>query len=355
MATTATNLDNIKVNYPSMIDQFDLRIGDYGLLRKATEYSNNSTGIISNDLKTKAMDSWGRTIDIPVMSQVGGAGVLGTGLSCSPSDSEPVSAFMNVTWVTVSASWYMEPSKNEQNEINYLQEWMNQYKAKMAAIYNSIDAAVDTALIAALCVEAQYSSSYIGLGNKYGVLTADRIDVSLAQRTGFLNDLTSIQKADDLYGRQDIIGSTNAESIVRDMGAQGTGNDTNEAYQLGLFDFSFTNNVTVGAASDASCYVVPKGSFGVVYRNHPDCKAGRMTTSGKKYGMVYDEVLGTFVDTMFESDCADINAKTGNALDVSNVQEKHQIAVNYGILTPYSAFATSAKGAVIRGFNFQTA
>ena len=354
MATTATNLDNIKVKYPSMIDQFDLRTGDFGLLKKANEYTNSSTGIISNDLKTKAMDSWGRTIDIPVMSQVGGAGVLGTGLSCSPADSEPVSAFMNVTWVTVSASWYMEPSKNEQNEINYLQEWLNQYKAKMAAIYDSIDSAIDTALIAALTVQAQYSSSYIGAG-KYGALTANRIDVSLAQRTGFLNDLTSIQKADDIYGRQDIIGSTNAESIVRDMGAQGSGNDTNEAYQLGLFDFNFTNNVTVGAASDASCYVVPKGSFGIVFRNHPDCKAGRNTTSGKNYGMVYDDVLQTTVDTMFESDCADINAKTGNALDVSNVQEKHQVSVNYGILTPYNNFAVSGQGGVIRGFNFQTA
>lgn len=351
MATTATNLDNIKVNYPSMLDQFDLRMADYGLLAKANQYANDSTGIISNDLKAKAQDSWGRTIDIPVMSQV--AGTLGTGLSCSPADSVPVSAFMNVTWVTVSASWYMEPSKNEQNEINYLQEYMNQYKAKMNAIYNNLDAAVDTALIAALCVQAQYSSSYIG--GKYGALTANRIDATLAQRDGFLNDLTSIQKADNIYGRQDVIGSTNAESIVRALGAQGTGNDTNDAYQLGLFDFSFTNNVTVGAASDASCYVVPKGSFGMVFRNHPDAKAGRMTTSGKQYGMVYDDVLGTNVDTMFESDCADINVKTGNALDTSNVQEKHQVSVNYGIITPYSNFAVSGEGAVIRGFNFQTA
>ena len=351
MATTATNLDNIKANYPSMLDQFDLRKGDYGLLRKANEYANSATGIISSDLKAKALDSWGRTIDIPVMSQV--AGALGSALSCSPADSVPVSAFVNVTWATVSASWYMEPSLNDQNEISYLQMWLNQYQAKMNAIYNSIDTAIDTALIAALAVQAQYNSSYIG--GKYGALTANRIDVSLAQRTGFLNDLTSIQAADDIFGRQDIIGSTNAQSIVRALGAQGTGNDVNDAYQLGLFDFSFTNNVTVGAASDATCYFVPKGSFGAVFRNHPDCKASRSTTSGKQYGMVFDPVLGTMVDTMFESDCADINAKTGNALDVSNVQEKHQVAVNYGILTPYSNFAVSGQGGVIRAFNFQTA
>jgi hypothetical protein len=303
------------------------------------------------------MNSYGRTVDIPVMSQVPNAAGLGTGLACSSSDSEPISAFVNITWVTVSNEWFMEPSKNDQNEIGYLQEFAAQYSAKMSAIYNSIDAAIDTALIAALTVEADYGSSYIGVGNKYGALTASRIDASLAQRTTFLNDLTSIQKADDIYGRQDIIGSTNMESIVRDMGAQGGGNDTNEAYQLGLFDFSFTNNVTVGAASDATGYVVPKGSFGIVFRNSPDPRAGRSTTDGKQYGMIYDPVLGTNIDTMFYSACADINAKTGNALDVANVQEHHQVAVTYGIMTPYAQYTAGTSGApgVIRAFNFQTA
>ena len=355
MATTATVLDNIKVNYPNLLDQFDLRVADYGLLRKAIINSDMSDGIISADLKEKAAMSYGRTIDIPVMSQVGGAGVLGSSLACTATDSVPVSAFVNVTWVTVSTSWFMEPSKNEQNEISYLQEWANQYKAKMSAIYNNIDAAIDTALIAALCVEAQYTNSMIGVGNKYGALTANRIDVALAQRELFLNDMVSINKSDDIYGRQDLIGSTNAESILRNTFAQGQANDTNTGFQAGLFDATFTNNVTVGAASDASCYVVPKGSFGVVFRNSLDCKAGRSTTDGKQYSTMYDSVLGTTVDTMYSSSCADINVKTGNALDTHNVQEQHQVAVNFGILTPSTDFATSAKGAVIRGFNFQTA
>jgi hypothetical protein len=355
MATTATNLDNIKVNYPSMLDKFDNRLGDYGLLKKANEYSNSSMGIVTNDLKTKAQNSWGRTIDIPVMAPDGGT--LTSGLVCTPGDTVAISSFVNVTWVSVSGSWFMEPSLNEQNEINYLQMWLNHYNATMDLIYNSVDTSINAGLVAALAIQAEYSSSYIGAG-KYGALTANRIDASLAQRPGFLNDLTSIQKADDIFGRQDIIGSTNMESIVRDLGAQGSGNDTNDAYQLGLFDFSFTNNVAVGAASDASGFVVPPGAFGIVYRNHPDCAAGRSTTSGKQYSTVFDPVFGTDMDVTFQSQCADINAKTGNALDVANVQELHQVNVNFGIITPSNSFgvgASDAKGGVIRAFNFQTA
>jgi hypothetical protein len=356
MATTATNLDNIKVNYPSMLDRYDNRTGDYGLLKKANENANSSMGIITNDLKMKAANSWGRTIDIPVMSPT--AGGIASGLVCTPTDDVAISAFMNVTWVSVSASWFMEPSLNEQNEISYLEMWLNQYKANLNAIYDSVDASIDTALTAALAVEAEYSNSMIGVGTKYGTLTADRIDVSLAQRELFLNDMTSINKSDDIFGRQDLIGSTNAESILRNTFGQGQSNDTNTAFQAGLFDATFTNNVTVGAASDASCYVVPKGSFGIVYRNHPDCAAGRSTTSGKQYSTVFDPVFGTDLDVTFQSVCADINAKTGNALDVANVQELHQINVNFGIITPSNSFGdpgSVAKGGVIRAFNFQTA
>lgn len=357
MAMTATVLDNIKVNYPSLIDQFDNRKADHGLLRKAVMNTVMAGGIISPDLIAKAKNSYGRTIDIPTISQT--PGTLGSALACTATDTVSVSAFVNVTWITVSASWFMEPAKNDQNEISYLQEFASQFNAQLSAIHNSMDASIDTALIAALCPEAQYGNSMIGVGNKYGALTASRIDVSLAQRELFLNDMTSIQKSDDLYGRQDIIGSTNAESILRNTFSQGMQNDTNTEFQAGLFDASFTNNVTVGAASDATCYVVPKGSFGIVTRNSPDCRANRSTTDGKIYGMHYDEMIGANLDTLYSSSCQDINAKTGNALDVAAVQEQHQIAVNFGILTPSSAWAAGppiigAPG-VIRAFNFQTA
>ena len=338
MAMTATVLDNIKVNYPNLLDQFDNRKADHGLLRKAIMNSNMAGGIISADLKEKAQNSYGRTIDIPTISQT--PGTLGSALACTATDTVSVSAFVNVTWVTVSASWFMEPAKNDQNEISYLQEFASQYSAQINAIYNSMDSSIDTALIAALCVEAQYGNTMIGAGNKYGALLANRIDVSLAQRELFLNDMTSINKSDDIYGRQDLIGSTNAESILRNTYAQGQANDTNTGFQAGLF-------------------VVPKGSFGLVTRNSPDCRAGRSTTDGKMYGMTYDPVLGANIDTLYSSSCQDINAKTGNALDVAAVQEQHQIAVNFGILTPSSAFAAGppiigAPG-VIRAFNFQTA
>jgi len=272
MAMTATVLDNIKVNYPSFLDQFDLRGSEYALLNKGIQNVNVGGGIISPDLVSKARNSWGRTIDIPVMGALNNSLALGSGITCTATGVEAISAFVNVTYVTVSGAFKMQPTKNDQNEISYLQEFARKYTDIMRKIADNLDNAIDTALTTALCPAAQYSSSYVGALKKYGALVANRVQSSLALRPDLFNDYTSIQKADDIrpMPRFDVIGSTNLESIVRKYMAQGVSNDTNDSYQFGAYDFTWSNNVTVSAASDATAYILPKGSYGVIFRNAPD-------------------------------------------------------------------------------------
>jgi hypothetical protein len=353
MAMTATTLDNIKVMYPNLLDQYELRKGQYAMLNKAIQNTQSGTGVVSADLVQKARQSWGRAIDIPVMTSA--ASALGTGIACTAVGTDAISAFASVAWVNVSVAWTMAKTRNDQNEISYRQEYARKFTDSMDALYNNVDQAIDTSLIAALAAEAEYNNGYIGLGNKYGAFVADRLQCSLALRPGLFNDYTSIQKSDNIYGRMDVIGSTNLESIVRELGAQGVSNDTNTQYQFGNYDFNFSNNVTQGAATDATAYIVPKGSFGIIFRNAPDPMRGEATTTGKVFGTMPDSVLGTNVDYMYYSDCADINALTGNALDIAAVQEVHQVSVSYGIIMPYSNFATSGVGGVIRAVDFLTA
>jgi hypothetical protein len=144
--------------------------------------------------------------------------------------------------------------------------------------------------------------------------------------------------------------------IVKQLFAQGDANDTNTAYQFqtGDFDFKFSNRVTLSALSDATGFVMPKGSVAVLSRNSPDCLAGSVTTQGHVYGTMFEPVLGVDMDTLFYSACADINAISGNAADTSAMNEVHQMAVHYAILTPYDLAGTDPSG-VIRKFNLLTA
>jgi hypothetical protein len=351
MAMTTTALQAARVMYPNMFDQWELRGTKYGLLDLALANSEMPQGIISSDLMEKAAQSWGQAIEIPVMSP--SSALNGTGLTCSYTGTEAISALVNVTWVTVSNGFEMQPAKNFQNTIKYNAEFARKYTDAVRAMALAIDGVIDAALTTNTTPGADYNSSYVGVGNRYPFTGGNVMDVSLADRPNFFNDLTDILAADDLTQIPfDVVGSTNLRSIVKQLFAQGDANDTNTAYQFrtGDFDFKFSNRVVLTPlTSDATGFAMPKGSINILSRNSPDCMAGTVTTKGHVYGTAFEPVLGVDMDTLFYSDCADINVLTGNALDVSASNEVHQMAVHYAILTPYILGATPS--GVIRKFD----
>ncbi len=96
---------------------------------------------------------------------------------------------------------------------------------------------------------------------------------------------------------------------------------------------------------------MPAGAFGIVTRNSPDCLANNTSTDGKQWGTLFDPTLGMTMDTLFYSECGDISVESGNAADTAAVREYHQMAVHYGILTPYE----NSQSGVIRKFDLLTA
>lgn len=351
---TATTLQDIRVNYPSLLDRFELRGTNYALMNLGIQNAMNpSTGIVSPDLLDKAMMSWGRGIDIPVMTPAPNAN--GTGLTCTFSGTESISDFVNVTWVTVSNGFNMQPVKNFQNEISYNQEFARKYTDAVRNMALAVDGAVDTVLTAAITPAAEYGSSYIGVGNKYGALVADVIQVSLANRPDFFNDLVDIMAEDDILPSFDSPVSTNGRGIISQLFAQGDANSTNTQYQFtqGDYDFHFSKRVTqTPATTDATGFVMPKGSYGIIHRVRPDCMAGNETTDGKIFGTIpNDPTLGATIGTLFSSTCGTAAVESGNAADTTSVLETHQMEVHYGILTPYTNFATSSVPSVIRKYD----
>ena len=349
MATTATNLQEIRTSYPSLLDKYETRGTNYGLTMLGMANAGASYGIITDDVITTAKTKWGQAVKIPVMTP--SAHANGSGLGCTVAVTDAVSALSAVTFVTISNAFSMEPQKSDQNEIKYFDEFMRKWTDASRKIALAMETAIDTALIAALTPAAQYGSTYVGGGSKYGALVADYIQVSLANRGDFFNDLPDIMAADDLYPKFDIVGSTNLRGIVQKLYAQGEANSTNTQYQFttGDYNFYFSNRVSVNGAIPASLYAMPQGAYAVVTRNSYDCQYGRKTTDGHVYGMEYNDIIGADVDTLYYSTCANISALSGNAGDTAQVREYYQMAVHYAIITPYTNFAVSGVPAVIRG------
>jgi len=353
MAMTTTALQAIRGAYPSFLDRHELRPEIYGLLKLAIANATNPMGIISPDILAQARTSWGRATEIPVMSPSSSAN--GTGLTCTFSGTEAISDLIGITYVSISNGYDMEPAKNFQNEISYLQENARKYTDMIRKIAAAVDASVDTALTANITPEAEYASSYVGAGERYPFI-ANVMQVALANRPNFFNDATDIMAADNLLPTFDVVGSTNLRSIVSQLFAQGEANSQNTEYQFtkGDFDFLFSNNLTATpVTADASGIIMPKGAIAILNRNSPDCLAGNIAGGDKRFGTLFDPTLGMTMDTLDYSECGSIATKTGNVQDTTAVIERHQVAIHYAILTPYSNFASSGVSSVIRKFDLK--
>ena len=351
MGTTNTRLQDIRVNSPSMLDKHELRPELYTLWQKGIMNATNPQGIISSDVLTKASNSWGLDVEIPVMSIASAAN--GTGLTCTYTGTEAVSDLVTITWATISNGFNMVPSRNAQNQINYQQEFARKYADAIRAMAGAANALVDTTLTGV--IEGTYTSSYIGAGQKYGAIAAnDAIQVSLANRPDFFNDLVDILASDDIFPQLDVLGSINLRGIVSQLFAQGEANATNTAYQFqqGDYNFFFDKDVTVGAiaATDASAYVMPVGAYGIVSRNSPDCLAGTENKT-HTWGTINDPTLMMDIDYLYTDGCLDNSADpSAYAGDTAVAQETHQMAMHFGILTPYE----SVQSGVIRKFDLLT-
>jgi len=349
MAITPTRLQDIRANYPSMLNKWELRPEVYGLWQKGMMNTGNSAGIISQDVISKAAASWGLDVEIPVMSISSDAN--GTGLTCTHSGVEALSDLVTVTWVTISNGFNMVPSRNAQNQIGYAAEFARKYKDAIRAMAGAANALIDTTLTGV--IEGTYTNPYVG--TKYAVGVNDALQVALADRPDFFNDLVDILASDDIFPQLDVLGSTNLRGIVSQLFAQGDANATNTAYQFqqGDYNFVFDKDVTVGAvaATDASGYVMPAGAYGIVTRNSPDCLQG-VTNKTHTWGTLNDPTLMMNLDYLYTDGCLDNSADpSAYAGDTAVAQETHQMAMHFGILTPYE----NTQSGVIRKFDLLTA
>lgn len=353
MTLVATRRQEARVAYPNMFDKFELRGQKYGLLDLAISNAKMPQGIISPDLMAKAKRGWGQAIKIPVMTSVAAAN--GTGLTCSASATQAISAHVAVTFVTISNGFTMNPAEYAQNDISYEQVFARQYTDTIRKIAAAVDVVVDSTLTANIAAAAEYSSSYVGAAGKYGALVGDKVQVSLAQQPNFFNDWLDILAADDLEDQEfDVVGSTNLRGIVQQIFSQGAGNSTNTSYQFNTGDWAFrySNRVIVTpTTSNATFFTLPKGAVALISQNSPDCEFGSKT-GDKEWGKMFDPTLGIELDTLTDMSCADINAITGNAKDTAALVEGYQFAAHYAILTPYSNYATSGVSSVIRKVDF---
>lgn len=344
-----TYLQDIRIAFPNNLDRDEWRFTRYGLLTAAKEQTVHPLSIITEDLRQKALNSEGRSLEIPVMKK--GALTIKNQRSCTIGDYENESAMVDVTWATLVTDFSMMKAQHHKNEVSYLQD----FNKKMTLVKNLFAGAIENAIYTKLDTDksAVYGSTLVGTGLKYE-LVANTLQVGATEQEYFFNDVDVIMNQDNFWSPDWLVlGSTPLMSPVRHYINQGAQNDENSQYQFGPYAFRFSNQVVDGAGKKATGFIMPYGSIGLLTRVNIDAKMGNKASDGTAWETAFLDVLGFEVGVMHKSKCDDKSNVAGLEHLEATMVENFQFSIDFALLTPYNSDSTTIAGS-IKKFEFNS-
>lgn len=256
MSLIATRLQNWRVENPEF-DRNMARPREYGALDFFIEQTNAANSIINPNLRDRAFESIGNTVQIPVINYDGDVTVQNV-RSCVIGDDENTSALFTVNWVTLAVGFTMVPQLYRNNEISFEHD----FARKMEKVCRALATAMDVQAIAAL----EANKTQVFQDQLYYTVTANSVQVPWNARMEFLSDMNAMMRANSYPEMLHVIGGAGLDSLVRKMAEHDIYNDVNKRLEYDNKVFHYTNNIVNEQGVFATGYVVADGNVGVLTR-----------------------------------------------------------------------------------------
>lgn len=230
---------------------------EYGALDFFVEQTNAPTSILNQNLKDRAFQSIGNTVQIPVINYDGDV-TVGNVRSCVIADDENTSALYTVVWSTLSVGFTMVPSAYMNNEISYEHDFMRKMEKISRALADALDKQAVAALEAGKTQVLKDDLNYTFSGNT--------VEVPTQMATEILGDINPMMRANCFPEMVHIVGNAGVDSLVRKLAQHGLYNDVNKRMEYDNKVLHFTNNVVNEAGKNGTFYAVADGNVGVLTR-----------------------------------------------------------------------------------------
>ncbi len=338
MSLAATVLQNIRVKNPDF-DKNEHRLSVYGALDFFIEQSERDP-LLTAEMKRQAMDSMGKTLQIPVINYDGDVTVSNV-RSCTVSDAENTSALVGVTFATYAIGFTVVPAMYSNNEIDMATD----VEKKLKKCARALGAALDSAAIAAL--EA----------NKTQVLTdpliytfsSNVLSAPWEAREDILGDIEPMMNSNDFYGFVHVIGNTGVRSLLRKLAEHAQYNEVDKRLEWEGKYFHFTNRLVNAANMYGTFYAVESGNVDLLYRF--DREAARGAQSGshtwERYNMPY---IGIPVGLHYYESVGDQSAIAGDATaDLTcAIKQYYGFSVDVAFVVAYNSALSTRANPIIK-------
>lgn len=301
MSLVATLMQPLRQQYGANgLDRLEQRRSRYGAWNFYQEQTRRAGSIIDADLRATIKRSMGNTIQIPVFDT---EDVTITNVrACTVPDSENTSKLITLTFVTYAFGFTMVPAQYFNNQIGYQNDFNRKLEKRLQKFAHTLDQAAvnNLSLNKNVYWPTDVTAFYPVVGNALQITQEQKLDA--------YNQFGAIMNTMDLYGNVNVISTQSGMPIVNRLAAQGAGNAINESFQLGGYDWYYTNRMTNGAGVNATMYLVQDGVVGVENRNDPDAIMGSRIGNEKIWDEVDMPLVNMRMGSYYYADCADKSA-----------------------------------------------
>ena len=339
MSLVATKIQNWRVNNPDF-DKNMARPLEYGALDFFASQTEAANSIITDELKQKALNSMGTTVQIPVINYDGDVTVANT-RSCVIEDNENTSALYSLVFTTYQVGFTMVPAAYSNNEIDYQRD----FNRKMEKIARALATSLDTAAVAAL--EANKTKVFQD-ALQYAT-TGNELAVPFNMATEVLGDINPIMRANAYPGQIHIIGNAGVDSLVRKLAQHSIYNDVNKQLEYADKVLHFTTNVANETGKYGTFFAVEDGNVAVVTRVDREAARGA-SANGHEWGITNLPFINLPVGYHYYTSVGDQSSIAGAATEdlTCGVKEYYGFSVDVAFLVAYNSDTTHVAQPIIR-------
>ena len=334
MSLLATRMQNMRST--SNLDKNEIRPSRYGALDVFMQQSADPAGILTPELRQKAEQSIGRTLETPVIDYDAGI-TIGNTRSVTIEDSENTSKMHSITFATYSFGFTIVPAMYMNNEISMQRDFEAKMNKYLYALAKKLDGVCISALGAAKTQVFKDSLQYGTTGNV--------LESSWDERDGIIGDINPIMAANDYFGQIHLVGNGGIESIIRTLAQSGLYNAENKQLEYSDKVLHFTNEITNAEGKYGTAYAVTDGMLGLLFRFERESLLGTKARMGHEWGIENLPMLNIPCGTYYYESVSDVSSIAGAATaDLTRGLKQHYgFAVDVAVVTPYnSAPATNA-------------
>lgn len=338
MSLAATMLQNIRVKNPDF-DKNEHRLSVYGALDFFIEQSERDP-LLTAEMKRQAMDSMGKTLQIPVINYDGNVTVSNV-RSCTVSDAENTSALVGVTFATYAIGFTVVPAMYSNNEIDMATD----VEKKLKKCARALGAALDSAAIAAL----EAAKTQVLTDPLIYTFSSNVLACPWESREDILGDIEPMMNSNDFYGFVHIIGNTGVRSLLRKLAEHAQYNEVDRRLEWEGKYFHFTNRLVNADNMYGTFYAVESGNVDLLYRF--DREAARGAQSGshtwERYNMPY---IGIPVGLHYYESVGDQSAIAGDATaDLTcAIKQYYGFSVDVAFVVAYNSALSTRANPIIK-------